>query len=439
MNVFRYSFQLILFFSISFSQNNFLSRFSLDFSGSISYGYMSRLSNGNEIKLPYNIFFAKTDIKLGIWDLTAIPRMEFRNGERSVNYSFREIYLSYYPKWGEVKFGKQINFWGRADGINPIDNLNPYDQYYLFSSGPDKKIGIFSVFTKIYFQESQIEVVINPKNEINRMILNEPDFPLSLDAEPLIEARSKSYPEIGLRYQRSFDKGDLGLSFFISKDRTPSILIADFNTNIFLPKLGYRNTKMFGFDFVTFLNSITLRSEIAFFQSASPSRYDISTEIGFFQLDQDISSSQYIMQLEYLASNGLQLNMQLIGNYIFNEDYDWVNMETKDSNLDLNNSSLVPKFNSGMGTPFAIIFNKSAILAASGFLLDRSIEIQLNGVYDLNNNGVLIGLNMNYSFLNNWKLKLSMTKFHHYNSSIENPFFNMRDFSNIRSSLNYMF
>ena len=439
MNVFRYSFQLILFFSISFSQNNFLSQLSFDLSGSISYSYMSRLSNGNEIKLPYNIFFAKTDIKLGIWDLTVIPRMEFRNGKRSTNYAFREIYLSYYPKWGEVKFGKQINFWGAADGINPIDNLNPYDQYYLFSSGPDKKIGIFSVFTKIYFQESQIELVLNPKNEINRMIFNEPDFPLSLYIEPLIEARSKSFPEIGLRYQRSFDKGDLGLSFFMSKDRTPSILIADFNTNIFLPKLGYRNTKMLGFDFVTFINSMTLRSEIAFFQSTSPSQYDISTDRGFFQLDQDISSAQYIMQLEYITSNGLQLSAQLIGSYIFNENYDWVNMETKNSNLDLNNSELVPKFNSGLGSPFAIIFNKSAILAASAFLFDRSLEIQLNSIYDLNNDGMLTGLNMNYSLLTNWKLELSITKFHSYDSSIENPFFIMKDFSNIRSSLNYIF
>jgi hypothetical protein len=82
--------------------------------------------------------------------------------------------------------GKQIHAWGAVDGNNPTDNLNSYDYYYMFLAGTDRKIGTLSASVKYYWNEWQIEAVVIPEHEGNRLPFNEPDFPVSQSTEILI-------------------------------------------------------------------------------------------------------------------------------------------------------------------------------------------------------------------------------------------------------------
>ena len=43
------------------------------------------------------------------------------------NWNFQEAFIDYYSDLVDVRFGKQVIAWGKADEINPTDILNPQD------------------------------------------------------------------------------------------------------------------------------------------------------------------------------------------------------------------------------------------------------------------------------------------------------------------------
>ena len=99
-------------------------------------------------------------------------------------YSIKRSILTWFPSWGEVKIGKQIHAWGVADGNNPTDNLNPYDYYYMFFQGADRKIGSVSASIISYWNNWQLEGVVIPNHVSNRLPFNEPEFPFQIPIEP---------------------------------------------------------------------------------------------------------------------------------------------------------------------------------------------------------------------------------------------------------------
>ena len=140
----------------------------INFSGEINPNVMTRTSDQSQINLPYRLLSLDLGFTMGNWDLKTNSVIEYRNKPSESTFDLREIYLVYFPEWGEVKIGKQIHAWGSADGNNPTDNLNPYDYYYLFEPGVGKKIGTWSIATKLYYGNYQLEGIITPKFVPNR-------------------------------------------------------------------------------------------------------------------------------------------------------------------------------------------------------------------------------------------------------------------------------
>lgn len=59
-----------------------------------------------------------------------------------MNRNLRELYASY--NWDQTFYldvGRQIVVWGRADGINPTDNLSPRDYTRLVPDETDQRLG----------------------------------------------------------------------------------------------------------------------------------------------------------------------------------------------------------------------------------------------------------------------------------------------------------
>ena len=195
----------------------------LNYSGELSPYVMNRTSDRSQINLPYRLLSLDLGYTLGNWDLKTNSAIEYRNQPSESVFDLREIYLAYFPEWGEVKIGKQIHAWGSADGNNPTDNLNPYDYYYLFEPGVGKKLGTWSFSTKIYYRNYQIEGVITPKYEANRYPYGEKDYPISRPVKPEIEYPVKDQLELGFRVQTTLGESDLGFSVFKGNDRAPSL------------------------------------------------------------------------------------------------------------------------------------------------------------------------------------------------------------------------
>ena len=427
--------KLIILLVISFSNAQ------INYSGEVAIKYMNRTSDKSEINLPYRMISFNLGYTLGAIDINTVSGIEYRNKPAESSYILREAYLAYYPEWGEVKLGKQIHAWGSVDGNNPTDNLNSYDYYYLFKIGEGRKIGVFSFSTKFYFGNSNFEVVIIPKYEKNRFPYGEKDFPLSSPVEPQIEYPVKNEFEFGFRLQTPLGESDLGLSIFKGNDRLPTVMAANVifennNDYQFNPLLGYRETTVWGLDFVTFFGDFTIRAEGAIFKSMTPTLQLnlFKAPLSFYELQQEIRYSQYILQVEYLTSSNIILSGQLIGNTLQNEEYEWYHSLS---------SELVifphPKFQPGMGNPLSMFSNLALLFSSAGVLMDDRLELKGNMMLNIDKKGNMLSGTIGYSPLINWKLETTITKFTGDKGDLDNTFTIMEDFSNVAFRAVYNF
>ena len=126
---------LILLISISFSQ--------IQYSGYAFTESKVRHKNSELIDVPYYLGGLNFSYTFANIDFITSSHIEFRNKTIESDFNIKEIYIGWYPSFGEIRIGNQVNTWGYVDSNNPTDNLNPYDYNYLFLTGIERKIAIF--------------------------------------------------------------------------------------------------------------------------------------------------------------------------------------------------------------------------------------------------------------------------------------------------------
>ena len=398
---------------------------------------MTRTTNSSQMNLPLRLLSLDMGYSFEQFDLKTNFAIEHRIKTNKSQYDLREFYFAFYPEWGEVKLGKQIHSWGAADAINPTNNLNPYDYYYMFKVGAGTKVGVFSLSSTYYSDSFQIEIIVNPYFNKNRIPYGEDDFPLAPVNEPAIRYSPNEEVEVGLKLQTSLTNSDISLYFFSGNDRSPSlytgIISAESSTDLAMD-LGYRKTTMLGSDYVTFVGDFTFRAEGAIYNTKTPSIKNTGLENNYFELDEDVLYSQYVLQLEYTTQNDLMLSGQFIGSSIIAEDRKWL----KSGNEISSNSMIIPEFSPGMGTPFAMFSDKALLISSSGVLMDDQIDIQGSVMLNLENSGSFLSFGLGYSPVLNWKLELATTQFSG-NGKLQDPFTLMEEFSHVRIGLLYNF
>lgn len=390
----------------------------LNYSGSINPGNMYRLSDQSEISLPFRIAEADVSYSVGDFELKSTSAIEYRWSNNENEFQLREAYLMWYPSWGEAKIGKQIHAWGAVDGNNPTDNLNPYDYYYMFLPGAERKVGIMSGSVKYYWNDMQIEGVYIPEHEPNRMPFGESAFPFEVPsaAPPLLDVEFD--PEYGVRIQSTNVIGDMSFSYFNGRDRGFDYvgILSGY------PTFSYRATEVFGFDLVSFIGDITNRFEIAYFKTEND--FDLD-----FLVFNHATYIQYAEQIEYTTSNDIMLSAQLIGS--IDGDMDWGNPIT----INRPNST-APTYNVGMGTPFASFTDLGLSLGSQSSHLDNSLDLKLNGFMDLKDAQFMFGISTDYSPMDDWKIHASISKFMGDEGT---QFHDMEDFSHLKVGLEYHF
>jgi len=418
---------IIIFFSAS---SLLLSQFG--FTAKVQPYDLYRLSDYSEISLPFRLAELTADYSWGNWDLKTNTAFEYRwsNGEYDVD--FREYYLVYYPSFGEIKLGKQIFAWGAADGNNPTDNLNPYDYYYLFEMGSDRKIGLLSLAANLYFDNWNLELVLLPKHEATRMPYGEKDFPLFDMEEPSSDLIKEvdGFIERGVRGEVQLANSDFSISFFDGYDRSLSLLGITVGLTGPPPisTFGYRRTQVIGADWVTFWGAVTLRAEGALFKTENQ---DKSAQM---PLEAKATYAQYVVQVEIDAPSEIKINGQFLGNRV---------IEVEGQTIDISTFSSVPltkdNFFPGLGTPFAMFAEKGLFLGVTDQLMDDRLEVELSVFKDLEEKGVMMGANISYSFNDHLALDTRITKFIGEEGNQDNPFTRLEDFSHIMAGLTIQF
>ncbi len=152
----------------------------LRFSGQLHPLFRYQTSNYTQLDLPFRIASGEVEGSIGELEVKGRGVLETRWSEiQFIEPVLRELYLHWYPEFGEVKIGQLIHRWGLADGRNPTDNLSPYNFYYLFETGNERKVGELSLSMTVNFGRWDLETLIVNAHRPNVLPFDEEDLPLT--------------------------------------------------------------------------------------------------------------------------------------------------------------------------------------------------------------------------------------------------------------------
>ena len=454
-------------------------------SGYASATTVNRLSDGSIIKLPYRLFTYEPILSYNDFNLVANTAMEFRLKdinkfiESDLNADLRELYVEWMTPLGDFSLGKQIITWGSASENNPTDNISPYNYYFLFSMGKERKEGIFSLNSTFYYQDLKFNAIFIPQHKANILPLNDPEFAISSPLVPKDEqimALDNPY-EYGLSINYPLNSIDITTSYFSGYDR----IVSFFGANVWANQaftdpiiadtvLSYRKTEMYGFGLSLLLAEFSFRSDFGYF--ITDDNIDNKTELfrnyelggqliieaceekneelpdwaipinceleptykETFLLNNFAEYLQYTLEIEYAPAS----DFSIISQY---SRYKATKFGKADS-LTLSATILMDPemfFISGMGSSNTFISSNSLSISARKIFIDLGLELSYTSMIDLDEKGSLQGFGLEYELYRNTTFHFELTKIFDNEEIQMNPFTGMKDYSRILFELRYFY
>ncbi len=234
------------------SQNNFLA----------SSAWLNLNSQGpGEIKFVYDGYLRNDDT--------------LRNGP--LTGDLREAYADKSLGAFDFRLGRQIIVWGRADKINPTDNLGVRDLNLLTVEDDDQRTGLFSLKSVLHIEDYSIIGVWLPEWRYTRFSIP-PINGISVSET----APERSQEQWALKLDHTGGNIDGSISFFNGIDKTPDLSVGSqtaTSTQIFFL---HKRINVWGADFAKNIGSFALRGEFAYEQTENPQGQDLLTKNPFF-------------------------------------------------------------------------------------------------------------------------------------------------------------
>ncbi len=395
----------------------------IQYSGYINTEAKIRNNTREVLDLPYRLSQFNFSYTFAMIDIISKADVEFRNETMNELFSLREFYIGFYPSFGEIRLGKQINSWGLADGNNPTDNLNPYDLNYMFLTGTDRKVGSLSLTFDTYINDHKIGVILIPNHEPNRFPIKDTDFKMGDNNQPPSIENEDEF-QWGLSLQSMLGESDIMFTYFNGYDFAPSYAG---NYNFF----EYRNTQVLGVSTVSFWNDLTFRTEMAYFDTKTALDLDESANYKAQYL-------QYVFQLEYPAHSDMTLTAQLIGNNLLSISGE--NFDDKKEPIPGPIPAESNNFIMGLGTPFAAFSENALFLSLQNKYFDSLFDVSIFSMIDLTQTGYMLGVNIKYSPIENWEITVGSSKFiGDGKEDTQNIFNALEKFSNTSIAVKYSF
>ena len=163
----------------------------------------------------------------------------------------------------DLRVGKQNVAWGRADGINPTDNLTPRNYRVMLPYEEDQRFGVWGVRAIAALPRGlTLSLFASPDFEPHKVPL--PAGGLQVDRR-LPENGLRNWVA-GIKLDRSGETTDWSLSYYHGPSLTPTALSAGPTVT-----LGYDRTHVLGFDFARNFGRFGFRTELAYTFSKSTS------------------------------------------------------------------------------------------------------------------------------------------------------------------------
>lgn len=132
-------------------------------------GFVRGVAWGGSEQFDYSSLFGELALKGSFGSQKAFLKADVRFreglflGERKTVVELKEAYAGLQSKYADFFLGNQIVTWGRTDGFNPTNNLNPNDYFFLTPDPDDQKLGNFMLRGKVRpFDAVELDLVAIP-------------------------------------------------------------------------------------------------------------------------------------------------------------------------------------------------------------------------------------------------------------------------------------
>jgi len=169
----------------------------------------------------------------------------------------REGYLSFSAGDADFRVGKQIIVWGRADQLNPTDNLTPRDNTLYVPDIDDQRYGAMALKSTYNFSAVSLTGIWLPKFHPSQVPL--PVMPGITFAETAPAA-----DEFALKLEQTGHAVDWSVSYFRGFDQNPDISIAAASPAGTVLALQHHRIRVLGADAAATAGRFGLRAEAAY-------------------------------------------------------------------------------------------------------------------------------------------------------------------------------
>lgn len=187
----------------------------------------------------------------------------YKRGSTFAACDVREAWGNISPGPFDIKLGRQIIPWGRADAINPTNNITPKDESVLSSEFDDTRLGNELLQIKAKTGQSSIQGIWIPCYRPDVLPLNGAKIPQGIIiAEPVYPDFRFSNGGYAVRVEYTAPSLDGSVSYFNGYATLPGFNYSLSKTGLSLIPTAYR-MQAAGADFSTAIGSFGLRGEAA--------------------------------------------------------------------------------------------------------------------------------------------------------------------------------
>lgn len=214
----------------------------------------------------------------------------------------REFYLDYTAENWDVRLGKQLLPWGRADRINPTDSLTSRDYRWLAPEEEDSRFGNTGIRYNYHLNDYTLTGVWLPSMSSTRI-------PLGTQYQSLVQIKQPdNLDNFAIKLDYAGTGLDASLSFYSGVDTAPTL---ETNNSPAQPyALLNRRIQRYGGDVAYGIGSYTLRAEMAYTQTGKSDSEFSGKKYDYFQS---------VVGIERQFAESLNVNLQVV----WQSAFDW--------------------------------------------------------------------------------------------------------------------
>ncbi len=171
----------------------------------------------------------------------------------------REAYLNYASNKVEVRVGRQVVAWGRADILNPTDNIGARDHTLLFPEADDRRLGSTMLNGTYAMGDYTLMAFWLPESRATV-------FPIDKGRGFTVYSQPPSWnaAQGAIKFDKNGGAWDGSVSYFTGLDRQPDVRIKSLSTTGGELILDHHRIHVLGIDAATSFDRRVLRAEAAY-------------------------------------------------------------------------------------------------------------------------------------------------------------------------------